>query len=365
MKVLFDHQAFCLQPFGGISRYFAELMNSLMAIGSVEPSLSLLIGSNHHLAQIVHPKPRFTSPWELTFYGRSVVLETINRPTAIAALRHQSFDVFHPTYYSPYFLSRLGAKPFVLTIFDMIHELYEKPDDPTVAMKRGLARKAARIIAISEQTKRDIVSILGIAEEKITVISLANSIKPVSNAGVGMNLPPRYILYVGNRCSYKNFWFFTESISRLLASSSDLHLICAGSHEFKREEQRRFNDLRIGTNVHHYPGDDRSLAGLYQNALGLVLPSLYEGFGLPILEAFACGCPVAASNTGSLPEVADKAAIYFSPADKEQLLESVRSIIEDTSLRDRLRLLGYKRATMFSWEQTAKKTAEVYMAASR
>jgi glycosyltransferase involved in cell wall biosynthesis len=364
MRILFDHQAFCLQPYGGVSRYFAELMSHLSVIDGVEPVVSTFLGSNYHLRQISRPRPRFVTPHDLCFYGRSVALGMINRPFTVAALMRRSFDVFHPTYYSPYFLRWLGRKPFVLTIFDMIHEVCGSPDRATTVRKGLLVKKAAKIIAISEHTKRDIVKVFGVDEGKITVVHLASSIQPLREPPLGLDLPSRYVLYVGGRDRYKNFSFFVEAVAGLLASDSGLHLVCAGGREFEPCERRQFRDLGLDARVHRYPGDDRSLACLYQNALVFVFPSLYEGFGLPIVEAFSCGCPVAAGNAGSLPEVAGEAAVYFNPRDKGQILKAVKGVVEDGALNRDLRARGYERVRMFSWEDTARKTAEVYRAAS-
>jgi glycosyltransferase involved in cell wall biosynthesis len=203
------------------------------------------------------------------------------------------------------------------------------------------------------------------------VIHLASSISLEGNPGSsGLPFPGRYILFVGNRDKpspfkeeYKNFTFFIRSIHELLKEDRDLSLICAGGGRFHRQERDLFNELRIEERVFHYPATDRTLADLYRNAILMVLPSLYEGFGLPVLEAFSCGCPAAVSREGALPEVAGEGALYFDPGEEASIREAVRKVIEDKALQEHLRSEGFKQARKFSWRKTTEETKAVYESA--
>jgi glycosyltransferase involved in cell wall biosynthesis len=168
-------------------------------------------------------------------------------------------------------------------------------------------------------------------------------------------------LFVGNRGIYKNFTFFIKSISPLLFEEKDLYLVCAGGGDFSYDEIHLFDDLKIKGKVLHYPiTHDSTLSQLYQKAALFAFPSLYEGFGIPVLEAFSCGCPVAVSNSSSLPEVGGEAVKYFDPNNLESIQKVVDEIVHNNSLQDTLRSRGYQRLKLFSWEKTAQNTKKVY-----
>ncbi|OGP75692.1 MAG: hypothetical protein A2V86_15440 [Deltaproteobacteria bacterium RBG_16_49_23] len=390
MKVLYDHQAFSMQTYGGVSRYFFELMNLFSKDDRVDVRLALRSSTNLYLrnsslsgrkAAGVHEGDRdgkkirkvLHSMGEAFSKNRvfSSLLYRMNFRESVRSLQEQDFDLFHPTYFAPYFLPRLGKRPFVLTLFDMIHERFPEmfsPGDKTSSWKEELVQKAAKIIAISQSTKNDLMRYYNLREEKIVVTHLASSIslegRPESS---GLMLPERYILFVGNRDKpsplkerYKNFTFFIRSIHELLQEDCDLNLICAGGGRFHHQERSLFNELRIEKRVFQYPATDRTLVDLYRNAILLVLPSLYEGFGFPVLEAFSCGCPAAVSRTGALPEVAGEGALYFDPLEGASIREAVRKVIEDKALQEHLRSEGFKQARKFSWRKTAEETKSVY-----
>ena len=360
MKVLFDHQAFCLQRYGGISRYFAELITHLSASGASECELALRISDNPYAEKLAGwAHVRLPRNWN--FRGRSLALDWLNEPISKRLLRRGEFDVFHPTYFKPYFLDYIGSRPFVLTIYDMTHELAWNGNDRTCEWKKQLAAHAARVIAISESTKRDIIKVLGTDEKKIDVIYLGNSLRiPPASFPVGWKRPERYILFVGARGGYKNFAVFAGAIAPLLREDRGLYLLCSGGGGFSPPEQRQLSDLGIAAQVVQQDAEEDELACLYRDALCFVFPSRYEGFGLPILEAFACGAPVVASQATSLPEIAGDAAVYFDPSDKDSILHAVRMLVLDEAKRSELVARGRTRGQMFSWAETARRTAVVY-----
>ncbi|MBF8276255.1 MAG: glycosyl transferase group 1 family protein [Candidatus Brocadiaceae bacterium] len=365
MKILYDHQIFVYQEFGGISRYFYELMNGFEKDEDVRFDLSLAYSNNQYIknARFVKSRPFFKSR---NFRFKNRLLHYLNMRGERKLLLGKDYDVFHPTYFNPYFLEYLGNKPFVLTIYDMVYELFPQifsHRDKTGAYKKLLAPKATKIIAISENTKRDIIKLFGIKEDKIEVIYLANSLAAGTmekGKGAVNDLPQKYLLFVGNRRGYKNFDTFVESISSLLQDDNGLHLVCAGGGKFTPSEIAGLEKLGIMQKVTQRHFDDNKLAQFYRNALALVFPSLYEGFGIPILEAFSCGCPVIASNISSLPEVAGNAAEYFDPADTMSILSMVKKVIFNDNLRQELKDRGYERLKEFSWGKTAANTKKLY-----
>ena len=363
MKVLYDHQIFINQIFGGISRYFFELMKYFKNDNEIKYELSLKYSNNYHLKNL-NGLSNKTFLEHLSFRGKYRLLNILNKRVGKKLISKKDYDIFHPTYYDPYFLEFINNKPFVLTIYDMIHELYPEmfsSNDRTREWKKLLAQKATKIIAISENTKKDIIKYFGINENRIEVIYLANSINiNKNNDNINIALPEKYILYVGSRRGYKNFELFIEAISLLINDNNKLNIVCAGGGKFNDKEIEKLKNLKIKDKVFYYSGSDSVLAYLYRNAIAFVFPSLYEGFGIPVLESFACKCPVIVSNTSSFPEVAGDAAIYFNPTDKISILNSIQKVIYDDELRDQLVYKGSQRVKEFTWKKTANKTKKIY-----
>jgi len=164
------------------------------------------------------------------------------------------FDVFHPTYYDPYFLKYLKGKPFVLTIYDMIHEFFPEQfpnKDPTMLNKKVLATKADFIITISHNTKKDVIETYSIDEDRVFVIYLGNSLSS-SEKPESLNLPSQYVLYVGDRQIYKNFYRFLIAVAPILHDNPSLYIVCAGGKNFSSEEISLFNKQGILSRVLRY-----------------------------------------------------------------------------------------------------------------
>jgi glycosyltransferase involved in cell wall biosynthesis len=283
-------------------------------------------------------------------------------------LEKGDFDIFHPTGYNPYFLEYI-KKPSVLTVYDMIHEkfpeLYPKKD-PTKIWKQKVIERADSIIAISKNTKQDIIQSYDIEPDRISVVYLGN---PLEQALHNSNhkqfhktpwLSSKYILFVGSRERYKNFQYFVSSITPLLQKHEDLYLFCAGGGRFTPAEKKQFIKLNILSKVHYFSINDEMMIDLYKNAQAFVFPSLYEGFGLPVLEAFSCGCPLIVSQTSSLSEIAGDAARYIDPYDEISIVDGVESLLNESKYREELIRKGYERQKLFSWEKTARETKKVY-----
>ncbi len=375
MKVLFDHQAFQMQHVGGVSRYFTALLEGIPGA-----SLSLKYTDNIHVRALERFKVTLESrdaefagfAFGLRFRGKRRLYRNWNRlwgriadanlDASIKALKSGDFDVFHPTYYDPYFLPYLGGKPFVLTIHDMIHEIFPEffsLSEPTSRNKRILAERADRIIAVSERTKQDIVEVFGIPDSRIDVIYHGSDLKTTLDRLAPRVVEGRYILYTGTRTAYKNFHFMVAALAPLLREHQDLSLVCTGP-AFSGEEVAYIKELGILQAVKHRFVRDSELADLYGNAACFVFPSYYEGFGIPILEAFGCGCPVVLSDASCFREVAGDAALYFAPKSGEGLRRSVRSLLDDAKLAADMVGKGSERGLEFSWSSTVEGTMRVY-----
>jgi glycosyltransferase involved in cell wall biosynthesis len=283
-----------------------------------------------------------------------------NLQTSIDCLKKQNFDIFHPTYYDDYFLQYIGNKPFVLTVHDMTHEMYPelfvRNYRTSPAKKRDLAHKANHIIAVSENTKKDIMDFWGIKEDKISVVYHANSLKKDKTVA---GLPAKYILYTGDRSGYKNFLFFATVIAPILHDKKDLYVVCTGD-KFNAHEIKLFDSLQIKDHFVHLFAEEDTMFDIYNQAIAFIYPSYYEGFGIPILEAFHAACPVLISQASCFPEIAKDAALYFEPKNVSQLRIQIEKIIDDSTLRDTLIAKGLDRNKDFSWQKSVEQTAAIY-----
>jgi glycosyltransferase involved in cell wall biosynthesis len=243
----------------------------------------------------------------------------------------------------------------------MIHEkfpLYFSKKDETAKRKEILAKKASRIIAVSYQTKKDIVEILGINEDKIDVIYHGSSFLDIKeDLKFSEQLPDNYILFTGTRGGYKNFNKLIEAIYEFLLTN-DLYLICAGGGNFTSEEISLFKKYKIEKKVLQFSVDDLKLKSLYKHSNFFIFPSLYEGFGIPLLEAMTSNCPILCSNTSCFPEIAGDSALYFNPYSEDDIREKINYALHN-DLNEFVRR-GKKRLEYFSWNKAREKTINSY-----
>lgn len=354
MNILYDSQIFSYQKFGGISRYFVELMSNLP--NDIHPINSILLSDNEYLRRSQLRNKGIYIP---SFRGKQRMIKPLNNLYSTLKIHQNQFQVFHPTYYNPYFLKQL-KKPYVLTVHDMTHELFNSNNsvDNTILYKKETIEKADKIIAISENTKKDLINIYNVNEDKIHVIYLGyNQYNHYSKSIT--NLPPYYILFVGQRNGYKNFSTLLHAFAQVNRIHNEIKLICTGT-AFTTSELNLISSLKLSKHVRHYFATDEEMAYLYQNAVCFVYPSLYEGFGIPILEAFAAKCPLALSNSSCFPEIAGNAGLYFDPNDSESIAYSILTIIENNDVKDRIVTAGCAQLNKYSWGKMANQIADIY-----
>lgn len=288
------------------------------------------------------------------------------------ALRKEGVGLIHAL---AFVTPLLSPCPSVVTVYDLSFLLY--PDRFKRAKRfylslftRLSARKARRIIAISESTKRDVVRLLGVPPDKVEVVycGLDDAFRPLAEDQVAAfrserGLSERFILFVGTIEPRKNVTRLIEAFANLLTCQlADLKLVIGGAKGWFYEDVfARAEELGLEGQV-MFPGYiPASELPLWYNAAELfVYPSLYEGFGLPPLEAMACGTPVVTANTSSLPEVVGEAGLTVAPLDVEALAEAMRRVLNDATLRREMRERGLQRAQSFSWTKTARETVQVY-----
>ena len=359
MKLLYDHQIFSSQRFGGVSKYFCEMIRNIPSGYSY--NLSVLFTENQYLkeGQTIFKK-RIVPFHDKEFKGKGALMKGVrilNQSYSRRCIAANNFDLFHPTFYDDYFLRNL-KKPYIITVHDMIRfKFKEIPGGDTIRQQmENTIKKANRIIAVSENTKKDITGMLGIMPDKIDVVYHGFNKQHKTPA---TNILGKYILFVGRRSGYKNFIPFITAISELLYQEKDLKLVCTGE-PFSKEEIESLKKLKILGQTTQLPASERELNDLYANAQLFIYPSLYEGFGMPILEAFANNCPACLSDNSCFPEIAENAAIYFDPYKKESILEAVKKVLYDSNLKSELISKGRERLALFSWKKTADETINSY-----
>jgi glycosyltransferase involved in cell wall biosynthesis len=350
----------------GIGTYIRNLLRQLARIDREteyvllcrEPDLGIAAQLGPNFRSVREPSPNYS------------LREQIHVPWV---LRRERPDVYHAPHYV---LPPAVRCRSVVTIHDCIHLMFPQylPNRAAYAYARAsmwaAARRSDRILTVSEASKRDILSLFNVKPEKIVVVynaidehfSTTPSEEHVARIRERYQLDHKFVLYVGNIKPHKNLVRLIEAFSQLRRTHDDLKLLIIG------DEISRLPALRRAVHRHKlhkyvrflgYLKDD-TLTVLYRLASVFVFPSLYEGFGLPPLEAMASGTPVVTSNVSSLPEVTGDAAVLVDPYDVDSIGDGMRRVLDDRQLADDLRSKGLKRAREFSWERSVEKTQRVY-----
>lgn len=352
-ELFFDFQIFAGQKNGGISRYFHEIISRV----ATKCSVDLFEGFNNNDNSLISGQNIFNRYYKRRCEGITDIKECrniLNSSLVHSFVKNKKYKVYHPTYYHDYGFDNFKVR--VITVHDMIHELY-KMDQKTIFEKKNMISKADGIIAVSENTKRDLIDIYNVDEKKIKVIYHANSLK--MNITTPRIVKEPYILYVGRRDGYKNAEILMQAFARC-RHRKDLKIVFFSTAGFSKEEKRLFEELKIEDRVEHISGSDSTLANLYHYAEIFVYPSLYEGFGIPILEAMHYGTPVITSNTSSLPEVGGDAAQYFAPDSADDLAACMDKLLDNEEQRLKMGQAGILWEKNFSWEKSAEEHTKYY-----
>ena len=343
---------------GGIGEYIRE---TLIAEREARPDLEIVAFGSPG-AQALLPLDRIE--WVPVAAGKYSIAEHFKLP---AATRGRAIDVFHaPHYVLPLALSI----PAVVTVHDLIHVLFPRsPHHRLYArfMIGSACRRARRIITVSEATARDLRERLGVPREKIRVVwnGVAPRFRPLppteTDRALGsLRLERPYVLFVGNCLPHKNVDTLVRAWDRLPEPRPAL-VLCGGGFDRSHAVRAAIAAARGGERVRMIDRVDRDgLVALYNGAELLATTSLYEGFCLPVVEAFACGTPVLAAGGGALPEIAGDAAIQVSPHRVDTIASEMYRLLTDRELRKGLVERGKEQAARFSWAEAAKKTLSVY-----
>jgi len=371
MEIVVDGIIYRMQSKGGISRVFSEILPRMC---NIDNSLQIRILSQGLLRQ-TPPQHQHITHRSIPNIERYLRPKRIWKPLIPAAngfirkvlIGQGTGKIWHSTY----FTMLQGWNGYsVVTVHDMIFErfrdFYSGPNaEQFRERKRQCICDADAVICVSEATREDVRNFYKLDSGSIYVVPNACSdvFKQLEqNVNTAM-LPTKqpFLLYVGVRSHYKNFDMLIRVYSKW-HWRKDVALVLVGAKPWSDDERRQLAQLQIQSRVHLLQDvDDESLCRLYNSAAVFVYPSLCEGFGIPLLEAMACGCPIVASRIPSTIEVAGNCPIYFDPAQEDDLLNALDVALSQGRNSERLRA-GFEKAKSYSWDRTAAQTLKVYRA---
>jgi glycosyltransferase involved in cell wall biosynthesis len=367
MNVVIDGIIYRLQALGGISRIFNEILPRMCNIdGSLH--ITLLISGNHIQALPAHGNihdvslpqaQRFLLPG---FLWRPLVPK-IQQLIYTLFLKELQKQIWHSSYYT---LPDSWKGPLVITVPDMAHErypeLFGKEGKEFRKLKQRCIHNADAIITISETVRGDIQEYYSVDRNKIRVIQLGCSDvfshSKNSESDNNFNIKKPFLLYVGINSKYKNVSLFLKAYSRW-NHSIDVDIVIAG-RPWSHNQINELLELNIRSKVFLLGNvDDNTLKKLYHRAVAFVFPSLHEGFGIPLLEAMACGCPIVASKIPSTIEVAGECPVYFDPQDSDSMINAFEIALTEGRNSARVEK-GFEIIKHYSWDKAAQQTLEVY-----
>jgi len=362
LRIAFDYQIFILAH-GGIPRYFNQLANGLLDL----KQKIRIFSPFYQNSSLRNQKNGIVCGRYMQRYPpkSARIFLAFNKYVARHKISRWKPDVVHETYYA-----KQGSAPkrcpTVITVHDMIHELFKDnypKNDGTVLRKKTAVGRADHIICVSENTKKDLMQLYDVSVKKVSVVhhgfeQFVPKLKPVPY--VTKSGRP-FILYVGVREGYKNFLGLLKSVASSSRLLSDFDIVAFGGGKFSVDELEEISVLGfLEDQVIQKSGDDDLLGSLYSTARSFVYPSLYEGFGIPPLEAMANQCPVISSKTSSMPEVIGEAAEYFDPTDTDDMKRAIENVVYSDSYIKKLQQSGKERLTFFSWNKCSRETLNIY-----
>lgn len=358
MRVLYDGSIYAYQVAGGISRYFANIIKNL------PPDFAPLLTTKKNRT-LNYPEHPALKVYNFPVFRPGRIAIPLGKLYFRAVDRLARPDVIHPTYYSRLTGEKMSFRrcPLVITVWDMIHEIFSDTMDPhgvVAREKKEAILGSDAVLCISESTKADLLNRVEVPEERITVTHLAPEIDASISYGDEAVPEQPYFLYVGSRAPYKNFDGLCRAVAKVVKTGDDIKLCVVGS-PFNSKELKLIGELGLMRVIENY-GEvtDSQLAKLYRCSVAFVYPSLYEGFGIPPLEAMACGTAVIAANCSSIPEVVGDAAVLFEPSETDSLTEALFFVLNHPAKRSHFISKGYERTKNFNWEKTVMQTVQVY-----
>lgn len=360
MKIIFDYKIFYQQKIGGISNYFFNLGEEFLRRNH-DLKFICPIHKNKYLNKI---KAQNKKAFFFKFLPSQAnkLYENINHNYSNKFIKQFVPDIVHESYYSK--KNYNNKTKIVCTVYDMINEIYpkySKASKEITQMKFDTVNRADKIFCISHKTKRDLIEYFNINENKIKVSYLSSGFEDINFIQETKKEFSDCLLFVGSRYGYKNYENLIRAyaISKILRNNFRIIFFGGekpGSYEFDVIKKNKLNFDQIL----FFDDNDYDLSYIYTNVLALIYPSLYEGFGIPILEAMSLGCPVISSKGGALTEVGGEGIPYFDPQSVEDLSFKIENTLNSTNSLKEIIEYGLKRSKEFSWKNCADQTLNGY-----
>jgi len=353
-----------MQEHGGISRYICNLAAQLSIIDAVDTKVFSPFYINAYLDKL--PK-KIVSGIRIPKIPRTGrIFHLSGLCLARLAIARYAPQIVHESYYTANPLALKAART-VVTVYDMIHERFPlifSQHDRTCRLKRASVLRADHVICISEKTRRDLLELVPVSPDKVSVVHLGfnqlSSLSQKTSLITQLNDVP-FLLFVGERGYYKNFEGLLKAYASSIWLSKNFRIVCVGGGKLNANELELMRVLGVSNwQVVQINATDDQLAEYYNNAAAFIYPSRYEGFGIPLLEAMSLGCPVICSNTGSMPEVVGNAGAYFDPESIDSIRDALEHVLQSNDQRQLLSQQGFKRSSQFSWERCATETLAIY-----
>ncbi len=357
MKIYYDYQIFLHQKFGGISKYYINLINHLDS--SIEKLIIAPLHKNYYLKNQNKNVKKFMC-FDTKTPGVNTISRNINKVYTKYLYNYKTPDIIHFTYFNQkYYLKKKSS--YVMTIYDLIKEkFYGERFRNEKINKIKYFSHMDKIICISENTKKDLIEHYKISPELIDVVHLGVSFNKNYIKTDNILTKKPYMLFVGNRSRYKNFKNFISSYINSERLKKDFDILCFGGDAFNTEEINFFKKFGISQKIKQANGSDLELNYFYKNARCFVFPSLYEGFGLPLLESMNMDCPVICSNNSCFLEVTNNSAAMFDANNIENITYEIEQVVYDDEKISDLIIRGRNNIENFSWKKCADKTLKIY-----
>jgi len=359
MRIIYDHNIFWSQKFGGISRYFVNLLKNIQKKNNIDLRVIAPFYRNIYLKNEIDKKKIVGLYLKKEIPKTSFMFKSFNKFFFKNFVHSYKPSLIHSTYYNENIDKK--TTPLIITVYDLIHEKLGIENNTKILPKLKSLKLADHIVSISEKTKKDLMKFYNIDKDKISVIYLGSN-HALTNQKIlnNANSEKPFILYVGSREKYKNFEFFLKGYSISEKLKNDFDLLLFGGGKLSVYEKKKINEYKLHNKVFHKEGTDEELYQLYKTAKVFIFPSIYEGFGLPLVEAMANDCPVICSNIDVFKEIAGNAAEYFDPSNVENFKAKIEEVIYSNTRLQELKSLGKMKSRNYDWEKCADETIKIY-----
>ena len=358
MTNILCNSQFFHQRFGGVTRYSSCLIKKMID-NRINFKICAPIYKNNYIKKI---DKKYVFGVHVLKYPNVSILRYINNSISKFFLKDNKNKLIHFMYDPEYLPKNLSQKK-ILTIHDTIHEKFSASyKDNFFSKRKKILEKMDRIICVSENTKKDLIEFYNLNNKKISVIynggDHLNDVLISEKSNKSSEKP--YILYVGSRSKYKNFRLFVESYKKSERLVNDFKIVCFGGGNFSKNEINFFRNLKISDNIDLISGNDATLKFYYKNASLFVYPSLYEGFGLSILEAINIDCPVLVSDIPVFREILNNNINFFDPKSHEDLIFNMEKILFSNDNKNKLISNGKEISKKYLWSNCYTQTVDLY-----